>query len=153
MKKIGLLIGLIFLINVLLVSEPINQEDQRWSGNRVWGAEGTFQRMYNPSTVEIIKAEVIKVNKFTPTKGATFGIHLIVKTEIEKISVHLGPGWFMENQNIKIEPKDKIEIRGSRIIFEGKPAIIAAEVRKGENFLKLRDEGGFPVWSGWRRSW
>ena len=32
----------------------------------------------------------------------------------------------IENQDIKIKPKDKIEITGSRITFEGKPAIIAA---------------------------
>jgi hypothetical protein len=43
-----------------------------------------------------------------------------------------------------------VEVKGSRITFEGKPAIIAAEIKKGEETLKLRDENGFPVWSGWR---
>lgn len=69
----------------------------------------------------------------------------------ETISVHLGPGWYIENQDIKIEPKDKIEVRGSRITFKGKPAIIAAEIKKGEEILKLRDENGFSVWCDWRR--
>jgi len=45
-------------------------------------------------------------------------LQFIVKTEKEEISVHLGPGWFIENQDIKIEPKDKIEVKGSRITFE-----------------------------------
>lgn len=40
---------------------------------------------------------------------------------------------------------------GSRISFEGNPAIIAAEVKKGDEVLKLRDEKGVPFWSGWRR--
>jgi hypothetical protein len=52
---------------------------------------------------------------------------------------------------VKIEPKDKVEVTGSRITFDGKPAIIAAEVKKGDEALKLRDDNGFPVWSGWRR--
>ena len=30
------------------------------------------------------------------------------------------------------------------------PAIIAAEIKKGNEVLKLRDEKGFPVWSGHR---
>ena len=69
----------------------------------------------------------------------------------KKVSVHLGPGWYIENQDIKLEPKDRVEVKGSLINFGGKPAIIAAEVTKGEQMLKLRDENGFPVWSGWRR--
>jgi len=54
-------------------------------------------------------------------------------------------------QDIKIETKDKIEVKGSRITFEGKQAIIAAKVKKGKEMLELRNEDGFPVWSGWRR--
>jgi hypothetical protein len=52
---------------------------------------------------------------------------------------------------VKIEPKDTIEVKGSRTTVAGKPAIIAAEVKKGDELLKLRDESGFPVWAGWRR--
>ncbi len=62
----------------------------------------------------------------------------------------MGPSWCLENQDTKIEPKDKIEVTGSRITVEGKPAIIAAEVKKADETLKLRDEKGFPFWSGWR---
>jgi hypothetical protein len=67
------------------------------------------------------------------------------------MSVHLGPAFYLENQDVKIEPKDKVEVKGSRVTFGGKPAIIAAEVKKGDEVLKLRDENGFPMWSGWRR--
>jgi len=61
------------------------------------------------------------------------------------------PAWYIQRQDMKIVPGDKVEITGSRITFQGKPAIIAAEVKKGIEILKLRDENGFPVWSGWRR--
>jgi hypothetical protein len=52
---------------------------------------------------------------------------------------------------VKIEPKDKVEVRGAKATIAGKQAIIAAEVKKGDEVLKLRDDSGFPVWSGWRR--
>jgi len=107
--------------------------------------------MYNPKTAETISGEVVSVDKFTPLKGMSYGVHLTVKTDKETISVHLGPAWYIENQDVKIEPKDKIQVKGSRITFDGKPAIIAAEVKKGQEVLRLRDENGFPVWSGWGR--
>lgn len=42
-------------------------------------------------------------------------------------------------------------MKASKIAFGGKPALIAAQVKKGDEVLKLRDDAGFPVWSGWRR--
>jgi len=51
---------------------------------------------------------------------------------------------------MNINPKDKIEVKGSRISFENKPAIIAAEIKKSDEILTLRNESGFPAWSGWR---
>jgi hypothetical protein len=65
--------------------------------------------------------------------------------------VHLGPQWYLENQDVKIEPGDRVEITGSRVTVQGKPTIIAAEVRKGDEVLQLRDAAGVPVWAGWRK--
>ena len=79
-------------------------------------------------------------------------MHLMGKRARGILSGHLGWGWYFKNQDTKIEPKDKVEVTGSRITLDGKPAIIAAEVKKGEELLKLRNKKGFPFWSGWRRS-
>jgi hypothetical protein len=120
-------------------------------GSGGWGPASQYNRFYDPKTIETIAGEVAKVDRITPAKGMRGGIHLLVKTDKETISVHLGPSWYLENQDVKIEAKDKVEVKGSRITFGGKPAIIAAEVKKGDEVLKLRDDNGFPVWSGWRR--
>jgi hypothetical protein len=124
---------------------------QPWSGSGGWGMKGSYQRMYNPATVETIKGEVVAVEKVKPVKGMQYGIHLMVKTDKETIPVHLGPAWFIERQDIRIEKGDRIEVKGSRITINGKPAIIAAEVKKGDHVLSLRDSSGVPTWSGWRR--
>jgi hypothetical protein len=107
--------------------------------------------MYDPKTVETITGQVVKVDRIAPLKAMSAGVHMTVKTDGEQMSVHLGPAFYLENQDVKIEPKDKVEVKGSRVTFGGKPAIIAAEVKKGDEVLKLRDENGFPMWSGWRR--
>jgi hypothetical protein len=122
-----------------------------WRGSGGWGAGGSYQRMYNAATVETISGEVVSVDKFTPMKGMNYGIHLMVKTGDGDVSVHLGPAWYIERLDTKINKGDTVEVKGSRITINGKPAIIAAEVKKGETVLRLRDDKGMPVWAGWRR--
>jgi len=120
-------------------------------GGSCWSASGQYGRMYDPKTVETAKGEVVSVEKFATTNGMSAGVHLLLKTEKETISVHLGPSWYLENQDAQVEPKDKIEITGSRLTLDGKPVLIAAEVKKGDGVLKLRDENGVPMWAGWRK--
>ncbi len=122
-----------------------------WRGSGGWGTGSPYQRMYDPATVESVSGIVESVNKITPAKGMYSGIHLTLKTDKETIDVHLGPEWYIERQDVKIEKGDKVDVRGSRITFNGKPAIIAAELKKGDSTLILRDSAGIPAWAGWRR--
>jgi uncharacterized protein with PhoU and TrkA domain len=106
--------------------------------------------MYNPNTVETISGEVISIDSFTPMRGMSRGVHLQLKTGNEILDVHLGPSWYIDNQDIKIQPKDTITVKGSRITFAGKPALISSEIKKDDATLVLRDANGIPYWSGWR---
>ena len=152
MNKMTTLLAAAALLGILAAPEAYGQRGPRGrAGGGGWGAGSQYNRLYNTNTVETVSGEVIAVNHITPTNGMSYGVHLELKTEKEMVSVHLGPGWFIENQDITIEPKDKVEIKGSRVTFDGKPAIIAAEVKKGDEVLKLRDQNGVPVWAGWRR--
>jgi hypothetical protein len=126
------------------------RDDRRGGGG--WGHGNRYGGMYDTKTVETIKGKVLSVDAFIPTRGMSHGVHLQVETQKEIVKVHLGPAWYIENQDIILKPKDKIEIKGSKINFAGEPAIIAAEVKKGDMTLVLRSEDGFPMWSGWRRN-
>jgi hypothetical protein len=80
------------------------------------------------------------------------GIHLVMKTDQkETISVHLGPEWFLDNQDVQIAKGDAITVNGSKVTYENKPAIIAKTIEKGDSVLELRDDNGFPKWNGWRQ--
>lgn len=153
MKKLMTLIVVMAVITleVFTAKEAFAQRGMTWKGSGGWGPGRSYSRMYNPQTVETITGYVMSIDRITPIKGMSYGIHIEVKTDKETLPVHLGPGWYIENQDVKILPKDKIEVKGSRITFEGKPTLIAAEVKKGDEVLILRDASGFPVWSGWRR--
>jgi hypothetical protein len=144
--------GLVTALAFLLASTSVFAQPMKgWQGSGGWGQGATYNKMYNPATVETVTGEVVAVDKITPTKGMSYGIHLKLKTDKETVSVHLGPGWYIERLDTKIEKGDTIQVTGSRVTFKGAPAIIAAQVKKGDAVLKLRDDNGFPVWAGWKR--
>jgi hypothetical protein len=151
MKKLMILIAVMAITGFFTADETLAQRGMKWKDGGGWGPGTSYARMYDPKTVETILGEVISVDRITPQKGMQDGVHLMLKTDKDTISVHLGPGWYVLNQDVKILPKDKIEVRGSRITFEGKPALIAAEIKKGDAVLTLRDTNGFPAWQGWKR--
>lgn len=143
--------GVVLAVAVILVSSLAFAGWRGYRGSGGWGMGAEYQRMYDPATVETISGSVVLVDKITPMKRMQGGIHLMVKTAKETISVHLGPSWYIERLDTKIETNDDIEVKGSRVTYRGKPAIVAAEVKKGDNTLVLRDSAGIPAWAGWRR--
>lgn len=140
------------LATLLLTLSPVAlAQGMKWRGSGGWGPGGAYGRMYDPKTVDTVTGEVVKVDRITPMRGMSGGVHLVLKTDKGDVSVHLGPQWYLENQDVKIEPKDTVEVTGSRVTVQGQPALIAAEVKKGDQVLRLRDAAGIPVWAGWRK--
>ena len=137
MKKTGILLVVIAMFCFLFVTESAfsSQRGRTSRESRSWNAGTQYGKMYSTKTVETIDGEVVSVEKFAPMKGMSQGFYLTLKTEKETIPVHLGPESYIENQKVKFEPKDKLKVKGSRITFDEKPAIIAAEVKKGDEVL------------------
>ncbi len=142
---------LVLFFGVLVPSGSAGTRLKTWTGSRGWGPEAPYVKLYNGKTMENVDGIVTAVQRFIPGRGMSAGVHLLVRAGVEVVDVHLGPQWYIENQDITIQPKDQIEVKGSRVMFRGQPAIIAGEVKKGEDILKLRDDTGFPAWIAWRR--
>lgn len=132
------------LVLILALTMACGSENQGGLGP---GGEAGYDRMYDPKTVGSVSGEVMSVEKITD-RGTGDGLSLNLKTGKETLLVYLGPVWFLEKQDLTLAPKDQVEITGSQIIFQGKPVIIAAEVKKGDKSLKLRDAAGLPAWAG-----
>jgi hypothetical protein len=150
-KRIAALLSMSILLILPAAEGAFAQESPRWKGSGGWGAKTPYTRMFDPKTIETVAGKVTAVDRIMPRQGMSPGVHLVIETDAGPIPVHLGPEWFLENQDIGFEPGDRVEVTGSKVEFQGKPAVIASEVRKGDEVLWLRDENGFPVWSGWRR--
>ena len=106
---------------------------------------------YDPKTEVTIQGTVEKVDRVSSGKMPGPGIHLIVRSGSETTDVHLGPAAFID-KTMTFKEGDAVQIIGSKVTMMGKPAVIAREVKKGDQTLKLRNEKGVPLWSRGRRS-
>jgi hypothetical protein len=109
--------------------------------------------MYDPATVETLQGEVVEMKRVVPrmkrmAKRFGHGVHAMLRTDKETIEVHLGPAPFVDQQEPKLAAKDRVEVKGSRVTIDGKPVILAEQVRKGEQVLTLRAPDGTPRWRG-----
>lgn len=112
MKKCGIFI-LASLLCLLLVSAP-------WAQPRGDGETAPVQ--YDLKTVETLSGIVVAAPQPSAKGGMPERAQLTLKTEKETFIVYLGPGWFVEKQGMKIANLDQIQVTGSRIMVQGKPA-------------------------------
>lgn len=118
---------------------------------QVAGAQGKGTGgVFDPKTVETLTGEVVEVQRApSPGGGSSHGVHLVMLTgDGAKLTVHLGPAWYVDQQDVKIAVHDRVDVKGSRVPIDGQPVIVAAEVRKGDQTLVLRNPDGVPAWGG-----
>jgi hypothetical protein len=137
-RPFRLLVG-ICLLSLTLVASAWGQ-----AGPKSGAGPGT---LYNPATVVTVAGIVIA--KTPPAaKGLPQLVYLTLMTETGKLTIFLGPDLYLDKLPVQIQNLDKIQVTGSQITWKGKPVIVAAEIKKGEQILKLREPNGVPVWSG-----
>jgi hypothetical protein len=106
-----------------------------------------FSRMYDLKTVATLSGEVTAVEQFSPGRGGPpQGLRLRVQFPQETLKVILGPIVYVEQQNAKFAAGDRVEVKGSRMTVRGEPLIVAAEVKKGDQVLKMRNANGEALW-------
>ena len=115
-----------------------------------WGQEKARGPSDSPAhTSETIQGMVVNAPVIQPG-GIPEMERLTLKTPKEKLTVVLGPNWFLAQQDWQITTLDRIEVTGSRFDLDGKPALIAQKVKKGEQVFELRDPSGRPLWAASR---
>lgn len=143
MRKFGILSRGICILVLFLVNASWAQSGMGRGGRVHYGM------MWDANSVMTVAGEVTGVEKYTPGRGGSaYGLRLTLKTDKETLPVILGPAWYIEQQHFAIAPKDQVEVKGSHLLIQGQPTLIAQEVKKGDQVLKMRDDKGVPVWTG-----
>jgi hypothetical protein len=112
------------------------------------GKGGESSGQYNPQTVVTVSGVVVSKTQPAVQQGLPYLVYLTVQTEEGQIAVFLGPSLYVDQLPVEIKALDRIQVTGSKVMWEGKPVILAAEVKKGDQVLKLRQPNGTPLWSG-----
>ncbi|HEY9863241.1 MAG TPA: hypothetical protein V6D21_03580 [Candidatus Obscuribacterales bacterium] len=107
--------------------------------------------MYDPSRVETVQGTITEIQTISRWNRMSQRARLLVKTNTETLELHLGPPWYLEQQNFQIQPNDSVEVTGMRVNLGGQQTLIVGEIKKGNQTLQLRDENGYPRWMGGQR--
>lgn len=139
MKRISAILGISAMLGLLWAS---GAPAQQGGGGRIH-----YSTLYNPATVETVTGEVVSRGKTISGNGRTYCETLTLKTARGSIWVILKPESFRPKRNLILQPRDQVEITGSRLALPGKTALIAARVKKGNDIMVLREPTGRPAWA------
>jgi DNA/RNA endonuclease YhcR with UshA esterase domain len=100
---------------------------------------------YKPWNEVTVQGTVEDVQEFYCPISGDEGTHLLVKTENGSVQVHLAPTRFLRDKNLSFSKGDVIQVVGSRIIYQGRDALIARTVVRGSPTMAFREQNGKPV--------
>ena len=118
-------------------------------------AQGGMRRgggNYDPSTETTVTGTVESVTNVPSGGRGSGGLHLMLAAADGTIDVHVGPAAFVSSKHVSFAKGDALTVTGSKVTVAGQPALIAREIKKGDQVLTLRDAKGLPLWSGRGRS-
>jgi DNA/RNA endonuclease YhcR with UshA esterase domain len=101
---------------------------------------------YDSATEVRLQGVVLDANDHLCPISGGMGSHLILKIQNGTIEVHMGAAKFVKEYQLILAKGDNVEVLGSRVIFEGRDAILAREITRGQETFVFRDANGKPVW-------
>lgn len=129
---------------VLMATAPLAAQRQRGPG----------MPRYDTATETSITGTVTEVQTHQGRMNRT-GVHLLLQTATETRDVHLGPTAWLESHHFEFTKGETLTVIGSAVTIDGKPAVLAREIKRGETTMTLRNSHGIPEWArgqGRRRS-
>jgi hypothetical protein len=106
--------------------------------------------LYKPEKQELISGEIISIEE--PVRGWCEAVHMTVQTEKGPVLVHLTSRKYITDKTNTIGLKDKVEIKGSRSSHGDEQVLIAAEIKKGNYYLKIWDDEEGLVSNSWKKT-
>lgn len=104
-----------------------------------------YQQKFDNTQMKTFKGEVVALDE-RALDGEGQGRIITLRTEDgERVNVHLAPNWFLDNQRLRVNEGDRIEIRAAQA--RGEDYYMAISITKNGETLRLRDNMGNPYWT------
>jgi hypothetical protein len=125
---------------LMALAAPSNQKDAAASDEPRYDSSSNFDAMM-----------VVTDVKEVPEGSTLNGMHLIVRPESSKSNaettdVYLAPDEYLKDFNCHFTKGDRLQVKGSKIKFNGSQVVLAREVRLESTTVYLRDDHGVPYW-------
>ena len=117
----------------------------------VLAQRGPRSHMYDPQTVQTFSGTIVSVDRIPAGRSVRAGIHITLHTDARTLDVAIGPAWFVDDLDMKLVAGDRVDVKGSLMKVKTGDVLIAAEVKRGDATMVLRDADGFPAWARARR--
>ncbi len=102
---------------------------------------------YDPATEVRFSGVIEEVKNFECPVSGTMGFHIVLRSGDQPQVVHVAATKFLKDYEITFEKGDRIEVLGSKVTLEsGETAILAREIKRGQNTYAFRDKQGNPLW-------
>jgi hypothetical protein len=102
--------------------------------------------LFNPEKIETVSGKIVKVKYYEE-------LRLIIYTDAKKaVLVALGSIDYFAGQNKVLKAGDTVTVTGSMIPVDDTPLMIATKIKEGNKEMQVRDNEGYPIWMGWRKT-
>ncbi len=103
---------------------------------------------YDVAAQETVQGTIQEVKDYKcPVSGAV-GSHISIKTLEGTLEVHLAPTAFLKDDDLALRAGDNVKIVGVKLVYDGRPAMLARTLTIGQTTFFFRDEKGRPLWHG-----
>jgi DNA/RNA endonuclease YhcR with UshA esterase domain len=101
---------------------------------------------YDVAAESKIKGVIDEVKDRECPISGTMGAHLMIKADGKVYEVHIAPTKMVKSYDVVFQKGDEVEIKGVKTSFQGVDAILAREIKRGNDDFVFRDPQGKPIW-------
>jgi DNA/RNA endonuclease YhcR with UshA esterase domain len=123
------------LLALLFVSAPL------------WAAPQAAAPKYDSSKESTFKGTITEVKDRECPVSHGMGSHFMLKLADGKTyEVHVAKTSFVKDLELVFKVGDEVEVTGVKLTFQDADAILAREIKLGNDLFTFRDKSGKPVW-------
>lgn len=123
-------------------------QQSRRQQSQVWGESGTYSQAFDPANTQSYSGTIQSTGTFRLGQGAMDGLRLRIRTdEGQTQTVYAGPRAYVNQQGIRLQNGDQVEITAAEGNLNNRQVLIASEIKKDDQTLTLFDDQGKPSWN------
>lgn len=131
--------ALCFFVVLVIVLSPARAASQ------IGPSSSTVTARYDPQSEIRVKGIVVGASEFLSAGLGAAEFHLVLQTRDGTMEIYLAASKLIAQYGLTFAPGQEIDVVGSRVVLEGREALLAREITRGEEVFVFRDAKGKPI--------